>query len=124
MTGTWRMENEYDQYGDGGGEADGADPMAFPTLWERRADMKVLSTEKSKLLATRNGWPLARAEGYIDGESHRRRGMTPSKYAQIGIDEYSLGFRAGFYERNLPGLTRSGNPDAPIEVRQQSARQS
>jgi len=30
MTGTWRMENEYDQYGDGGGEADGADPMAFP----------------------------------------------------------------------------------------------
>ena len=73
--------------------------------------MKVLSKEKSKVLATRNGWSLAQAEGYIDGESFRRRGKTPSMYAQIGIDEYCLGFRASYYERknrdstaSIPGL--------------------
>ena len=61
--------------------------------------MKILCKEKSKVLAERNGWSLAHAEGYVDGETFRRRGTTPSKYAQIGIDEYCLGFRAGYYER-------------------------
>ena len=84
--------------------------------------MKVLSKEKIKWLAARNSWSLAQAEGYIDGDTCRRRGTTPSMVAQIGIDEYSLGFRAGFYERNLPGLTRSGKPDALNEVRQSSGR--
>jgi len=84
--------------------------------------MKILSKEKIKWLAARNSWSLAQAEGYIDGDTCRRRGTTPSMVAQIGIDEYSLGFRAGFYERNLPGLTRSGKPDALNEVRQSSGR--
>ena len=84
--------------------------------------MKVLSEERSKALAEKNGWSLACAEGYIDGESFRRRGTTPPKFTQIGIDEYSLGFRAGFYERNLPGLTRPGNPEPPDEVRRSSSR--
>lgn len=77
--------------------------------------MKVLSEEKVKVLAEKNSWSLNHAEGYIEGETFRRRGMTPSKYAQIGIDEYSLGFRAGYYERKVDpsGLTRSGKPDAP-----------
>jgi len=86
--------------------------------------MKVLSKEKIKWLAARNSWSLAQAEGYIDGDTCRRRGTTPSMVAQIGIDEYSLGFRAGFYERNLPGLTRPGKPGAPDEVLQQSSRRS
>ena len=76
--------------------------------------MKVLSKEKIKMLANKNGWSLAHAEGYIDGETFRQRGTTPSKYAQIGIDEYCLGFRAGYYERKNPGLTRSDNLDAPV----------
>ena len=84
--------------------------------------MKILSKEKIKWLAARNSWSLAQAEGYIDGDTCRRRGTTPSMVAQIGIDEYSLGFRAGFYERNLPGLIRSGKPDALNEVRQSSGR--
>jgi len=84
--------------------------------------MKILSKEKIKWLAARNSWSLAQAEGYIDGDTCRRRGTTPSMVAQIGIDEYSLGFRAGFYERNLPGLTRSGKPDALDEVRQSAGR--
>jgi len=28
--------------------------------------------------------------------------MPPSKHAQVGIDEYSLGFRAGYYDRKTP----------------------
>jgi hypothetical protein len=61
--------------------------------------MKDLYNEKIKVLAERNSWSLAHAKGYVDGDTSRRRGMTPSKYAQIGIDEYCLGFRAGYYER-------------------------
>jgi len=84
--------------------------------------MQVLSEEKVKVLATRNGWSRAQAEGYIDGETCRRRGTTPSTYAQIGIDEYSLGFRAGYYERKDPGLTHSGKTDVPDRMRQNSRR--
>jgi hypothetical protein len=75
--------------------------------------MKVLSKEKSKVLATRNGWSLAQAEGYIDGETFRRRGKTPSTYAQVGIDEYCLGFRASYYERQNPPSTAS-LPGLPV----------
>jgi len=64
---------------------------------EGGGNVKVLS--KEKMLAEKNGWSLAQAEGYIDGETFRRRGKTPSTYARIGIDEYCLGFRAGYYER-------------------------
>jgi hypothetical protein len=59
--------------------------------------MKVLS--KVHMLAERNGWSIARAQGFIDGEMSRRRGVMPSTYAQVGIDDYCLGFRAGYYER-------------------------
>jgi hypothetical protein len=59
--------------------------------------MKVLS--KVNLLAQRNGWSIARAQGFVDGEISRRRGAPPSAYARVGIDDYCLGFRAGYYER-------------------------
>ena len=59
--------------------------------------MKVLS--KVNVLAERNGWSIARAQGFVDGEMSRRRGLPPSTYAQVGIDDYCLGFRAGYYER-------------------------
>ena len=76
--------------------------------------MKVLCKEKSKVLAERNGWSLAHAEGYIDGETFRQRGKTPSTYAQIGIDEYCLGFRAGYYERlNIERPNRASTARLP-----------
>lgn len=81
--------------------------------------MKVLSDEKIRLLAERNGWSSAYAGGVLDGESSRRHGATPSKYAQIGIDDYSLGFRAGYYEREL---ARPGNPDASLRAQRKSGR--
>jgi hypothetical protein len=59
--------------------------------------MKVFS--KVQVLAERHGWSIARAQGFVDGEMFRRRGAPPSIYAQVGIDDYSLGFRAGYYER-------------------------
>jgi hypothetical protein len=77
-------------------------------------NVKVISKEKFQVLAERNGWSLERAKGYVDGETFRLRAKKPSKCALIGIDEYSLGFRAGYYERrkeasqhSLPDLTRT-----------------
>jgi hypothetical protein len=74
--------------------------------------VKVLSKEKCQVLAERNGWSIERAKGFIDGEACRQRGRKPSRHAVVGIDEYSLGFRAGYYERrngaataNLPRAT-------------------
>ncbi len=61
--------------------------------------MKVLS--KVNMLAERNSWSVARAQGFVDGEIARRRGGAPSIYARVGIDDYSQGFRAGYYERAI-----------------------
>jgi hypothetical protein len=49
-----------------------------------------------------NGWSLDYAKGYVDGETFRLRGKKPSNYVLIGIDEYCLDFRAGYYERKYP----------------------
>ena len=70
--------------------------------------MKVLS--KVQVLAERNGWSIARAQGFVDGEMSRRRGAAPSTYARVGIDDYSLGFRAGYYERG----TLQRKPATPL----------
>ena len=66
---------------------------------EEADTMKDLSEEKIKVLAEKNGWSVMRAEGFLDGETCRRLGNTPSRYVQVGIDEYSAGFRASYYER-------------------------
>ena len=71
--------------------------------------MRVLSEEKIRIVAERNGWSRTLAKGYVDGQSLRRRGETPSRYVQVGFDEYSLGFRAGFYGRQL----RDAHRDEP-----------
>lgn len=84
--------------------------------------MKVLSEEKIKVLAERHGWSPAYAKGYLDGETFRRRGSTPSNYAQVGIDEYPLGFRAGYYERSGPGSARSARPDSSVPMRKNAGR--
>lgn len=85
-------------------------------------DMRVLSEEKIRFLIERNGWSSAFAQGHIDGEAHRRRGTTPSQYARIGIDEYSLGFRAGYYERSKPVAARFDRPDSPVRLKISASR--
>ena len=72
--------------------------------------MKILSREKFKVLAEKNGWSLAHAEGFVDGEPYRRRGKRPPKFVLIGIDEYCQGFRAGYFERKTPASAK--NPPA------------
>ena len=89
---------------------------AFPMPGESEDNMNLLSKRRIKVLAEKNGWPLLRAEGYLDGEFFRRRGMAPSKYGQIGIGEYCLGFRAGYYDRKSPDTSLSGNRDTPPPI--------
>ena len=69
-------------------------------------NVKVLSKQKCQVVAERNGWSFERARGFVDGEMSRQRAKKPSPYALVGIDDYSLGFRAGYYER------RNGAPNA------------
>lgn len=73
--------------------------------------MKELQKEKFKVLAEVYGWSPDYAKGFVDGEIARLRGKKPSEHALIGMDDYSLGFRAGYFERkklasteDLPGL--------------------
>ena len=73
--------------------------------------MKVLSTEKSKVLAEQNGWSLAFAQGFVDGETSRRLGKSPALHALVGIDECSMGFRAGYFERQSHDLAVPGKAD-------------
>ena len=57
--------------------------------------------EKSKILAEIYGWSDAVAQGYVDGEKFRRRRRAPLEYFLVGIDDYSQGFRAGYFNRPL-----------------------
>jgi hypothetical protein len=75
--------------------------------------VNILCREEFKVLREKNGWSHDHAKGFVDGETFRRRGKAPSKLALIGIDEYWLGFRAGYFERQRVGLTRSAKPQWP-----------
>lgn len=54
---------------------------------------------KMAALAEKRGWSHERARGYMDGEDFRLHGKKPARHVLVGIDEYSLGFRAGYYNR-------------------------
>jgi hypothetical protein len=71
---------------------------------ESRPSVKSSPKEKFRVLAEANGWSLEHARGYVEGEAYRLRGIRPSQYALVGIDEYCLGFRAGYYERRETDL--------------------
>ncbi len=71
--------------------------------------MQILAEEKSRLLAEKNAWSLAYAGGFVEGEAFRRGGKSLSVYTLVGIDEYALGFRAGYFERQTPAFARTGN---------------
>lgn len=80
--------------------------------------MKLLSEEKSKILAERHGWSTARAQGYVAGEASRRHDEVPSTYALVGIDDYALGFRAGYFVRQSPrSITNLESQLVPAQLR-------
>ena len=62
--------------------------------------MKALPRKDGPALAEEMGWTQERASGYMDGERYRREKLTLSMYHRVGIDEYALGFRAGYYNQN------------------------
>lgn len=70
-------------------------------------EVKILSKEKVKVLAEQNGWSLAHAEGFIEGQRSRRRGIKPSKIVLVGRDDYSLGFRAGYFAADRKSSSES-----------------
>ena len=98
-------------------------PIGISARANMTDNMTDLSRERRRVLAEKNGWSFARADGFLDGDSFRRLGMTPPKYAQVGFDEYCLGFRAGYYERNAGDLPRSVKPDTPAERVRRNAGQ-
>jgi len=75
--------------------------------------------DKSQMLAEQNGWSLGSAKGYVDGETFRKRCKEPPLVAVVGIDDYSEGFRAGYFDRPLsahaladePTESRPGSPE-------------
>jgi hypothetical protein len=61
-----------------------------------------LIKQNARILAQQNGWSTAYTEGYLEGRFHQRLGKLPGAYARIGIDEYPLGYRAGYFGRKNP----------------------
>ena len=68
--------------------------------------------EKSQVLAEQYGWPLPSAKGYVDGDRFRKRHEEPPIHALVGIDDYSEGFRAGYFHRSISEQVLSGRPQA------------
>ncbi len=62
--------------------------------------MSDLLKEKRDELAQQMGWTLQRAEGYVDGETAQQSGQELPGCHKVAMDEYSKGFRTGFYKQN------------------------
>jgi hypothetical protein len=77
------------------------------------SDKEILIKQNSKILAEQNGWSTAYTEGYLEGRYHRRLGKPLGAYASVGIDEYPLGYRAGYFERNNPESAQVHTLNAP-----------
>ena len=61
------------------------------------SNMKDLLIARSKELAQEMGWTLERAKGYVDGETSHRSGLKLSAYYKVAMDDYSKGYRTGYY---------------------------
>jgi hypothetical protein len=58
--------------------------------------MRAPLKEEFRNLAEKNGWSEAFAEGYLDGRAARTRGAQSATYPLGDLDEYRLGFLAGY----------------------------
>lgn len=48
-------------------------------------------------LSEEMGWSMDRAQGYVDGGASQQSGEELSPSHRFGMDEYSKGFRTGYY---------------------------
>ena len=55
--------------------------------------------QKRDELAREMGWTVDRAQGYVDGETAQQQGLELATEHRAGMDEYSKGFRTGYYTR-------------------------
>lgn len=90
----------------------------FDTLEGNMGVVELLSAEKISALVERTGWSRAYAEGYIAGETMRRRGQPLQDYVMVGMDEWAQGARAGYFEREKSDSSQASVavvPGAPQE---------
>jgi hypothetical protein len=71
-------------------------------LATKESEMSDLAIEKRNKIAQAMGWTSRRAAGYIEGRFYRRSGQDMPKCHQVGIDDYSKGFRIGYNRQNYP----------------------
>lgn len=50
----------------------------------------------AKQLAETLGWSISFANGYIDGNTYRSRGLTPPEDFLYGTEEYAIGVQVGY----------------------------
>ncbi len=56
----------------------------------------MLKDERDEL-AQEMGWTPRRAKGYVDGKTYQRSGQDMPGCHKVDMDEYSDGFRTGYY---------------------------
>ena len=59
--------------------------------------MSDLLKRKRDKLAQEMGWTPRRTQGYVDGETYQRIGQDMPRCHKDDMDEYSKGFRTGYY---------------------------
>ena len=77
------------------------------------SDKEFLIKQNSAILAEQNGRSTPYTEGYLEGKHHRGLGKVLGAYAMVGIDEYPLGYRVGYFERNDPRSAQVHTLNAP-----------
>ena len=70
---------------------------------------ELLSEKICRGVAEDNGWSLDYAEGYVWGQSVCLQGKTIQNHALVGIDDWALGFRAGYFGQ-------LGMPSSQVQV--------
>ena len=90
------------------------------TLKEEMGAAEDLSEEVFKALAEHYGWSREYANGFVDGEAFREQGEQLPRHAMVGIDDWALGFRTGYFRRL--GLASSKVQDAGISEMAQEQR--
>ena len=63
--------------------------------------------EKWKVLAEEYGWLADSAQGYVEGERCRKLRRAPPQHLVVGIDDFSEGFRAGYFDRQPSSHTQN-----------------
>ena len=77
-------------------------------------DAESLIKEKARMSTEEHAWPPGYADGYVEGRSRRGRGEPPGAYLMVGIDEYALGFRAGYFQRKGAAITQTRASGSPL----------